>query len=195
MVRADFNASTLRATTPQHQIFGDLELVRFKCTACNTASVKYERAHTQEVSLANENHTTLELLLTDHVGEEHLDADFTCDGCHARGRGTKTTEMLHWPPVLVITLKRFTFDVLAQVMGKTDRHISYPMLFPVPAGPTYSLRAVVVHIGGGTGGHYVSYVRASDECWYFYNDSAVPQRVPDPRTVLQKEAYMLFYER
>ena len=77
----NFNKSTYRATTPYQQIFGDLEFVRFKCTACNATSDKYERAHTQEISLANKNHTSLDVLFADHFGREVLDADYTCANC------------------------------------------------------------------------------------------------------------------
>ena len=81
-------------------------------------------------------------------------------------------------------------------MRKLPHHIQYPMLFPIQAGLTYRLRAVVEHQGRGAGGgHYVAYVRAADDLWYHYNDSAIPRLVRNPLHVLQQQAYMLFYER
>ena len=69
------------------------------------------------------------------------------------------------------------------------------MLFDIGDDLAYQLRAVIVHGGNAGGGHYVAYVRAADEMWHHYNDTAPPRRVADPRQVLRAQAYMLFYER
>ena len=80
-------------------------------------------------------------------------------------------------------------------MRKIRRHVQYPMLLPLRAGLTYTLRAVIEHRGGDRGGHYVAYVRAADDLWLLYDDSAVPRRVLNPLDVLAQQAYMLFYEQ
>ena len=70
------------------------------------------------------------------------------------------------------------------------------MLLPLlHEGVTYNLRAVIIHQGNAGAGHYVAYVRAHNEQWYYFNDSAVPRIVPDPSEVLGQQAYMLIYER
>ena len=70
------------------------------------------------------------------------------------------------------------------------------MVFPINENVTYTLRAVIEHRGANAGGgHYVAYVRAQNEQWYYCNDNMRPQIVEDPRAVLQREAYMLIYER
>ena len=118
-----------------------------------------------------------------------------CENCGTRGRGTKTTEVLHWPPVLVTTLKRFEFDVTTLRYRKIPRRIHYPMHFPICHGVTYHLRAVIEHQGVAGGGHYVAYVRAQGDAWYYCNDSNVPRSVQNPMHVLEQQAYMLIYER
>lgn len=193
----DFRESAARASTPCNQIFGNLQRVRVTCQACNVGRELYERAHAHMLSLARVEHNDLGLLFTDHLGEEPLDADFRCENrlCRAQGRGVKTTEVLLWPPVLVVTLKRFEFSRRTLRHEKIDRAIRYPMLFPIRDDVTYNLRAIIVHGGVAGAGHYVAYVRAQNELWYLCNDSAAPTVVADPSEVLRKQAYMLFYER
>ncbi len=55
----------------------------------------------------------------------------------------------------------------------------------------YDLFAVVCHRGTFQGGHYVSYIRASDGKWYLCDDAYV-QRVSE-EVVRTSQAYMLFY--
>ena len=104
-------------------------------------------------------------------------------------------KVVHWPPVLVISFKRFEFNARTLRNNRVSRHIDYPMLFPVRHNVRYHLRAVIIHGGGASAGHYWAYVRAHDEQWYYCNDSAEPRIVPNPGVVLKQQAYMLIYER
>jgi len=61
---------------------------------------------------------------------------------------------------------------------------------------TYSLRAVVVHLGVSNSGHFITYRRikknSSPAAWYYVSDEQVrPCAVSE---VLGAEAYLLFYE-
>ena len=191
---AEFRMSPARASTPYNRIFGNLQIVRTTCGTCHAISSRYERAHSHSLSLAQEEQNAVDVLLTGHLGHERLDENWLCEQCQTRGNGTKSTEVLHWPPVLVATLKRFQFDMRSRVTTKIQRHIDYPMHWPISAGITYHLRAVIQHQGGSSGGHYVAYVRAEDNTWYFFNDSARPRRIRNPMDVLRQQAYTLFYE-
>ncbi|RMB92068.1 hypothetical protein DUI87_31597 [Hirundo rustica rustica] len=65
-----------------------------------------------------------------------------------------------------------------------------------PAGEPllYSLYAVVVHSGHTClGGHFFCYTKASDGQWYKMNDVSVESC--DIQTVLEQQAYLLFYAR
>ena len=198
MPRETFIRSDARFSTPYNQIFGNLQRVRVTCTLCTNSTEQYERAHAHSLSLAKEELCDLNLLLADHLGTEDLDKDWQCENpaCRARGNGQKTTEVTHWPPVLVTSLKRFEFNRALVQYRKVTRPIAYPMVFPINENVTYTLRAVIEHRGPSAGGgHYVAYVRAQNEQWYYCNDNMRPQIVEDPRAVLQREAYMLIYER
>uniref|UniRef100_F7CSJ3 Ubiquitin-specific peptidase 42 n=1 Tax=Xenopus tropicalis TaxID=8364 RepID=F7CSJ3_XENTR len=56
----------------------------------------------------------------------------------------------------------------------------------------YVLYAVLIHTGFSChGGHYYCYVKACNDQWYLMNDSTVS--TTDIRTVLNQQAYLLFY--
>ena len=165
------------------------------CAACNQSTEQHERAHAYSLSLATEGHNDLDVLLTEHLGRDLLDAAWLCEHCGTRGRGTKTTEVLHWPPVLVTTFKRFEFDVRTLRPTKIHRRIRYPMHFPIRDGIMYRLRAVIEHQGIAGGSRYVAYVRAENNAWYYCDDTAVPAIVQNPENILEQQAYMLIYER
>ena len=58
----------------------------------------------------------------------------------------------------------------------------------------YHLYAVIVHEGGSMHGHYIAFVRDSDESWFRCDDGATPRRV-EVGEVLASQAYMLWYVR
>ena len=63
-----------------------------------------------------------------------------------------------------------------------------------PSGGTvYELSGIVEHMGGMGGGHYVAHVHAEDGEWYSISDSSVTATTVD--SVLEREAYILFYRR
>ena len=59
----------------------------------------------------------------------------------------------------------------------------------------YHLQAIVVHSGRAGEGHYTAYVHASDDSWYYCDDSARPRRVVNLREIFRQQAYILFYEK
>ena len=61
-----------------------------------------------------------------------------------------------------------------------------------PNGINYRLYGIVEHGGSLNWGHYVAYVRVDSE-WYYISDSYVSKS--DIKTVLDRDPYILFYER
>ena len=61
-----------------------------------------------------------------------------------------------------------------------------------PAG-TYTLRAVLVHLGEVNSGHYVTYRWLPGQQWLFTSDTDT--RLVPQRDVLSAQAYMLLYQR
>ena len=86
------------------------------------------------------------------------------------------------PPVLLILLKRFQFDVTTGQMCKVNDRLEYPVnlnLSKYCTNPTssqeYALFSVLVHNGGVSGGHYWAYIRPSyeDKIWFKFDDEKV----------------------
>ncbi|KAM0887468.1 hypothetical protein ACQ4PT_029014 [Festuca glaucescens] len=117
------------------------------------------------------------------------------------------------PPVLTITLNRFSHDSHGR-FRKLKGHVCFketldirPFMDPRSKendSTTYKLVAVVEHMGTMTGGHYVAYVRSgkiggrqqqsrASKSWFYASDSQV--RETSLQEVLNCEAYILFYER
>jgi ubiquitin C-terminal hydrolase len=55
----------------------------------------------------------------------------------------------------------------------------------------YDLRAIIVHLGGSTGGHYVTYKRYQTRSWVMISDSE--WREVSEEEALAQKAFMLFY--
>eukprot|EP00730_Choanoeca_flexa_P017831 TRINITY_DN8625_c0_g1_i2.p1 TRINITY_DN8625_c0_g1~~TRINITY_DN8625_c0_g1_i2.p1 ORF type:complete len:883 (+),score=186.81 TRINITY_DN8625_c0_g1_i2:246-2894(+) len=115
------------------------------------------------------------------------------------------------PPVLTIHLKRF--QQTGMRLSKNTKHVSFPVVLDLAPfcvancavtvydrenyGIQYKLNAVVVHQGRLNYGHYIAYVRTTDEqgedVWHYASDSSV--RRVTLKEVLNCQAYILFYER
>ena len=115
---------------------------------------------------------TIEDIFLNHWGTEPLlDEDDICtnQSCKATKQRTKEIQLIRWPQVMTIQLKRW--EVISYVpfwREKVDAHIGFDLVWPAAHNrPPYQLRSVVVHSGAADAGHYTAYVRAQDESWYF----------------------------
>lgn len=116
------------------------------------------------------------------------------------GQREKVVELVRWPRVLVVLLKRW--QVVSTIPFRLDTvrtHIEFETLLLVATDESpHHLRAVIMHHGDAGCGHYTSYVRAPNHRWYFCNDGAHPREAPVAEVLseqLHSRAYMLFYER
>lgn len=108
-------------------------------------------------------------------------------------------QMVFWnfPPVLVVSLKRFT-----NLNKKLNMNIYSPLddldLSPFVKGYNkdtfkYELFGVGNHTGNAMGGHYYAYVKGASGQWYEINDTRVSQIKPDK--VVTPRAYIFFYRK
>jgi uncharacterized UBP type Zn finger protein len=116
---------------------------------------------------------------------------------------TVMKRVLFWnfPPILVITLKRFGGP--HGMTKRTDR-VDFPLENLVlekyvsgyhPSKYVYDLFGVCNHMGGMTGGHYTAFAKNFKGEWVYYDDN-VCEIVPPDRvetTVVTPHAYCLFY--
>ena len=139
----------------------------------------------------------MQALLECHFGQEDFDNDIRCPvGCTTSPpQVEKVTTLKRWAPVLFLTLKRFkrveggTFKIRTLV-----QHSDRGSLM-LGGKHTYHLHAIVEHKGSDFDtGHYITFERRTDTLWLECDDEHAP-RVVTLEEVLQKEAYLLFYQR
>ena len=186
-----------RYSTPFWCACGGVMKSTTKCLACLSTSPKYDMWHSLSLALPA-TPCSAEALLAAHWGVKHLsDPADRCahEQCGVLNRRVLETELVTWPAVLVIHLKRWR--VLSQypfVQEKVPTHVDYEAMFvPAPGVPAYHLRGVIEHHGEAGAGHYTSVVRAPDNYWYECDDEVSPRRIPTHRA-LHREAMMLFYD-
>lgn len=101
------------------------------------------------------------------------------------------------PKILVIDLKRFTFNGKKR-QNPIDLELDNLDLSKYVDGYdkesyVYELYGVCNHSGGTLGGHYTSLVRAKDRKWYLFNDTEVKEVGFDGKN--NSSGYCLFYRK
>ena len=186
--------SSARYTTPFWKLCRGIQRQTCACTAalCNSRSVKYEPFACVLVAVDDPTIVSIEDAITRHLVAD-IPLGFRCGRCEALETTQRFTEIVIWPTVLVLGLKRWHYAHGGA--EKIDRYISFETLLPCPDGRgPYTLRGIVVHEGGVGGGHYTSRVRAQDNFWYAYNDRMQPTQKRTSE-ILTECAYLLLFER
>jgi ubiquitin C-terminal hydrolase len=188
--------NSVRHSTPFWKAFGGIHCSATICKACGLSAPQYEMWHSLSVALPAAP-TELEQVLANHWGREPLLCDNDrCEACSVPHQRDKDVQLVTWPQVLVVHLKRWVvISMVPFVQEKVETKIDFETILPVAVGqPPYHLRGVVVHSGDPGGGHYTAYARAPNNFWYFCDDWVKP-RLAGVDEVLAAEAYMLFYEK
>ncbi|XP_061456093.1 ubiquitin carboxyl-terminal hydrolase 42 isoform X2 [Rhineura floridana] len=187
-----------QATTFIHQIFGGYLRSRVKCMNCKGVSDTFDPY--LDITLEIKSAQSVNKALEQFVKPEHLDGEnaYKCSKCKKMVPASKRFTVHRASNVLTLSLKRFAnFSG-----GKITKEVKYPEYLDIrpymsqPNGEPiiYALYAVLVHTGFSChAGHYYCYIKASNGQWYQMNDSTVSNS--DIRTVLNQQAYVLFYIR
>jgi ubiquitin C-terminal hydrolase len=108
----------------------------------------------------------------------------------------KQIQFWSFPTILVIDLKRFNSRNM-----KNQILVSFPLenlnLSKYVIGYNkkkyvYDLYGICNHSGSSMGGHYTSFVKASNDKWYHFNDTEVKE-VDDLNHLVTSKAYCFFY--
>ncbi|XP_077406738.1 ubiquitin carboxyl-terminal hydrolase 42 isoform X3 [Vanacampus margaritifer] len=185
-----------QATTFIHQVFGGYLRSRVKCLNCKAVSDTFDPFLdiTLEIKMA----PSVSKALEQFVKPEQLDGEnaYKCSKCKKMVTASKRFTIHRSSNVLTLSLKRFAnFSG-----GKITKDVKYPehldlrpfMSQSQGEAQLYGLFAVLVHSGFSChAGHYFCYIKASNGQWFQMNDSSVT--VSDIRSVLNQQAYVLFY--
>ncbi|KAI3856932.1 hypothetical protein MKX03_012340 [Papaver bracteatum] len=154
-----------------------------------------------------------------YVEVERLEGDnkYQADQQHGLQDAKKDVLFIDFPPVLQLQLKRYEYDVMRDTMVKINDRYEFPLQLDLDKEDgkylspdayrsvrnLYTLYAVLVHSGGGHGGHYYAFIRPTvSEQWFKFNDKRVTKE--DIKRVLEEQyggeerysnAYMLVYIR
>ena len=133
-----------------------------------------------------------------------------CDHCKEKTVRDIQNRITQLPPILVILLKRFSYDIYksrsVSLFGNRNKitdFVSFPIegldMSPYSIGCSstlYDLICVCNHQGSADFGHYYAYCRSAhqgSERWYEYNDDFVQEI--QPSSVQTENAYILMYRQ
>ncbi|XP_015699161.1 ubiquitin C-terminal hydrolase 13-like isoform X2 [Oryza brachyantha] len=107
---------------------------------------------------------------------------------------------IDFPPVLQLQLKRFEYDFVRDTMVKINDRYEFPLQLDLDKDDgkylspeadrsvrnLYTLHSVLVHSGGGHGGHYYAFIRpALSDTWYKFDDERVTKE--DMKRALEEQ--------
>lgn len=144
------------------------------------------------------------------------DQKFFCQQCQVRQESLKQMSIRKLPLVSCFHIKRFEHSSLRKMSRKVDRYLQFPLSLdmapylsssilrgrfgnriftfdgdePDELSSEFELFAVVTHTGKLDAGHYVTFLRLSNQ-WYKCDDAWITQ--VDESIVRSAQGYMLFY--
>ncbi|XP_010143286.1 PREDICTED: ubiquitin carboxyl-terminal hydrolase 8 isoform X2 [Buceros rhinoceros silvestris] len=172
-----------------------------QCLTCHRKSRTFEAFMYLSLPLASTSKCTLQECLRLFSKEEKLTDNnrFYCSHCKTRRDSLKKIEIWKLPPVLLVHLKRFSYD--GRWKQKLQTSVDFPLetldLSQYVIGPKnnlkrYNLFSVSNHYGGLDGGHYTAYCKnASKQRWFKFDDHEVSEI--SASSVKSSAAYILFY--
>jgi ubiquitin C-terminal hydrolase len=201
-------------------LFTGLFSSKVTCNNCKNSNITFEPFNILELPLVDKNNNVfndIESCLRNYsVGET---VSYKCDSCKTESTATKIMNIFRAPKKLIIQLKRFSSQNNSNMMrfngsggismnnDKIRNKISFPInnlsLESIMTDidkinkneHTYNLYAIVNHMGGLGGGHYIAHCKnLLDGKWYNFNDDTVSY-VNSFESLIDESAYILFYER
>ncbi|ORY52240.1 ubiquitin carboxyl-terminal hydrolase 2-like protein [Neocallimastix californiae] len=184
-------------------IFGGQLQSKVTCLKCKHSSSTFDTFWDLSLPIPKnigKRQHTLEDCLKEFSAEEELDDAYKCEKCKSPQRAKKCLKIYKCPEILVIHLKRFSFNFY--IRRKIDDEVEFPTenlvldysVLRHDRNIEYDLYGISNHIGGLGGGHYVAHCKSfKDNQWYLKNDERVSLTTADSGK--NSTAYVLFYRR
>ncbi|XP_075064034.1 ubiquitin carboxyl-terminal hydrolase 8 [Mixophyes fleayi] len=171
-----------------------------QCLTCHKKSRTFEAFMYLSLPLPSPSKCSLQDCLKSFSKEEKLTDNnrFYCSNCKSRRDSMKKIEIWKLPPVLLVHLKRFSYE--GRWKQKLQTCVDFPLehldLSQYVIGPKtfkkYNLFGVSNHYGGLDGGHYTAYCKnAMKQKWFKFDDHEVSEI--SVSSVKTSAAYILFY--
>ncbi|OMJ92234.1 hypothetical protein SteCoe_5002 [Stentor coeruleus] len=142
-----------------------------KCSECNQSSSNFTNNFITPIEI--EGITDIHEAIEGFKKKEILygDNQFYCHHCLKKVDAEKSTELDKLPEFLLLSLKRFKYDVASQQMKKIMSKCALLDKMTLSTN-TYELSGFILHIGNDFGGHYVTVSKRND-IWYLFNDEII----------------------
>ncbi|CAH2274065.1 ubiquitin carboxyl-terminal hydrolase 8 [Pelobates cultripes] len=171
-----------------------------QCLTCHKKSRTFEAFMYLSLPLPSTSKCSLQDCLKSFSKEEKLTDNnrFYCSNCKTRRDSMKKIEIWKLPPVLLVHLKRFSYE--GRWKQKLQTFVDFPLecldLSQYVIGPKtykkFNLYGVSNHYGGLDGGHYTAYCRNGlKQRWFKFDDHEVSEI--SISSVKSSAAYILFY--
>lgn len=186
------------------ELFDGLSVNTTSCLHCNYTSRTLEAFTCLTLPIQEGvSRTSINTSLKMHLRQERVsdEPSWKCMMCNQKRDAERCTYIWRLPKILVIQLKRFSYEGMWR--QKVSTFVDFPIdnLLIESHGPgnelhsSYSLYGVVNHSGQLEGGHYIAYSRNIEMniTWHKYDDQEVTP-VADSEVITQN-AYVLFYKQ
>ncbi|KAI0339681.1 cysteine proteinase [Trametopsis cervina] len=212
----------MRDDSPVVDFFQGQYRSRLECLTCHHTSTTYNTFMYLTLPIPTHrtvSKVTIQQCLDAFVKEEIMEKSdaWHCPNCKVLRKATKLLSLARLPPVLLIHLKRFS--VKGHFTEKIETPVDFPLkgldltnYMPPPLPPgvggipnlpaddpraqlppyKYDLYGVTNHFGTLSSGHYTAFI-SSRGGWLYCDDSRITPA--DPKDVVGKPAYILFYKR
>ncbi|XP_053321110.1 ubiquitin carboxyl-terminal hydrolase 8 [Spea bombifrons] len=171
-----------------------------QCLTCHRKSRTFEAFMYLSLPLQSTSKCSLQDCLKSFSKEEKLTDNnrVYCSNCKTQRDSLKKIEIWKLPPILLVHLKRFSYE--GRWKQKLQTYVDFPLesldLSQYIIGPKtykkYNLFGVSNHYGGLDGGHYTAYCKNGlKQRWYKFDDHEVSEI--SVSSVKSSAAYILFY--
>jgi ubiquitin C-terminal hydrolase len=185
--------------SPVIESFFGQQMTATICKSCNNKNSRFEPWMMIKAPIDNTKDTQTLSECIDKAFDKEVLEDYQCDNCNKRGQAELEHTISKLPPILIISLKRFdnkNNKIRTKVTVDLDKNdMSKWTSFPAVSkhiSTDYSVFAVIEHLGGSRGGHYLSYTKHNDE-WVSYDDTNIAS--VSAKDVINSNSYVLFMTR
>lgn len=159
------------------------------CLNCNKTKMVFEDFNSINLNVPLEKSNMTDLLVKYLKKETHNCPNnlYFCEHCKSQQQYTKKISLNRLPNVLIIVLKRYTFNgtkILSEVSYGNTLHVKESLTKKIKK---YTLTSIINHSGNLFSGHYTNYININD-MWLFVDDERVV-----PSEYDYKDSYILFY--
>jgi len=125
--------------------------------------------------------------------------EWKCDKCKEPRTALKQLIPYRFPPVLIIHLKRFEFNLYTMKWMKCTKDIKVQTTLEIhdhfqDKTQYYTFFAAIIHQGSLDGGHYTALCNRNSK-WILFNDDQITEIEPSKISEYLSSAYVLLYQR